>query len=333
MATVQVDRNNDTPVSLQNDRASGLRSSTAYKGPVITASLTNLTLSGEQTVAGIAVVDGDRVGAFGQTDGTENGLYIVSTGEWQRAADFNRTDDVFEGTQVNVTRGTNAGLYLITTIGSIVFGTTNIVFGTYSFPEVDADLAAAEAAADAAELAETGAVAAQAAAEAAAASVTPVVDQINGATDTDFLDADMLTARKASNGSLIKRSWLNVKALLKTYFDTLYLSLTTADQVVTGGVRVTSLDLGTPVAASTVTLDPGDRPLQHLTNNAAFTLAPGANTGSFFLDITNGASAGAITTSGWTKVVGAFTTTNAHKFRCSCSIANGGSLLSIQALQ
>jgi hypothetical protein len=99
------------------------------------------------------------------------------------------------------------------------------------------------------------------------------------------------------------------------------------------GEAVLYLDLGTPAAASTVTLDPGDRPLQHLTNNAAFTLAPGANSGSMILDITNGASAGAITTSGWTKVVGAFATTNGYKYRCSCSVGNGGSLLTIQALQ
>jgi hypothetical protein len=68
------------------------------------------------------------------------------------------------------------------------------------------------------------------------------------------------------------------------------------------------------------------------TNNGAHTLAPGANTGSIILDITNGASAGAITTSGWTKVVGAFDTVNAHKFRCFCSIGAGGSLLTIQNL-
>ncbi len=107
-----------------------------------------------------------------------------------------------------------------------------------------------------------------------------------------------------------------------------------ADQTIAGGgARVTSFSLGTPTAASTVTLDPGDGPMQHLTNNAAFTLAPGSNGGSILLDITNGASAGAITTSGFTKVVGAFTTTNGHKFRCHVSVGNAGSLLSIQALQ
>ena len=110
--------------------------------------------------------------------------------------------------------------------------------------------------------------------------------------------------------------------------------LNVEDQVVTGGGRVTSKDLGTPTNGSTVTLDPGDRPLQHLTNNVAgFTLAPGSNTGSILIDITNGASAGTITTSGFTKVVAAFNTTSGNKFRCHASIGNSGSLLSIQALQ
>lgn len=105
------------------------------------------------------------------------------------------------------------------------------------------------------------------------------------------------------------------------------------DQTITGGANVTSLSLGT-VSSGTLTPDPGDRPMQHYTNNGAHTLAPGAVVGYYLLDITNGASAGTITTSGWTKVSGdSFTTTNGNKFRCSCSVGNGGSLLSVQALQ
>ena len=105
------------------------------------------------------------------------------------------------------------------------------------------------------------------------------------------------------------------------------------DQTVTGGARVTSKSLGT-ITTGTTTLDPGDRAMQHYTNGGAHTLAPGSNTGSLFLDITNNASAGAITTSGWTKVSGdSFTTSNGHKFRCSCSIGDAGSLLNVQAMQ
>jgi len=110
-------------------------------------------------------------------------------------------------------------------------------------------------------------------------------------------------------------------------------ALNIEDQALTGGVIVTSKSLGT-ISSGTVTPDPGDRPLQHYTNGGAHTLAPSANVGSILVDITNDASAGAITTSGFTKVAGdAFTTTNAHKFRCHISIGSGGSLLSVQAMQ
>ena len=129
-----------------------------------------------------------------------------------------------------------------------------------------------------------------------------------------------------------------IMAQIKTLSSTLALvsssaQLGVADQVITGGTRVTpDTSLGT-VTTGTVTPDPGDRPLQSYTNGGAHTLAPGSNNGYYLLDITNNVSAGAITTSGWTKVVGSFTTTNGHKFRCGCSISTAGSLLTIQALQ
>lgn len=109
--------------------------------------------------------------------------------------------------------------------------------------------------------------------------------------------------------------------------------LGTENQALTGGATVTSKDLGTQ-SSGTLTLDMGDRPLQHYTNGGAHTLAPGSVNGACVLDITNDGSAGVITTSGWTKVAGdSFTTTNTHKFRCHCSVGNAGSLLSVQALQ
>lgn len=86
----------------------------------------------------------------------------------------------------------------------------------------------------AAQAAQTGAETAQAAAEAAAGGMTPVETQIGAATDTDFLDADFLTARKTSNGTLIKRSWANVKALIWTAL---------------GGLIIGGTAKGTPVDA------------------------------------------------------------------------------------
>lgn len=100
-----------------------------------------------------------------------------------------------------------------------------------------------------------------------------------------------------------------------------------------GGTTVTVKDLGT-ISSGTVTPDPGARPMQKYTNGGAHTLAPSGNVGAYLLTIVNNASAGAITTSGWTKVAGdSFTTTNTNKFRCHCSIDGDGSLLVVQALQ
>lgn len=104
------------------------------------------------------------------------------------------------------------------------------------------------------------------------------------------------------------------------------------DDLSTAGYTSTSVSQGTQ---STGTLTPAyaSGSIQHYTNNGAHTLAPPSGHGTMILDVTNGASAGAVTVSGWTKVVGAMTTTNALKYRLFISTGNGGSLLTIQALQ
>jgi hypothetical protein len=101
----------------------------------------------------------------------------------------------------------------------------------------------------------------------------------------------------------------------------------------TGTFAAAATDLGT-ITTGTVTPNPQTQPIAKYTNNGAHTLAPSANEGTIVVLITNGASAGAVTTSGFTKVAGdSFTTTNAHKFMCSIAIINSVSLLTIQALQ
>ena len=109
--------------------------------------------------------------------------------------------------------------------------------------------------------------------------------------------------------------------------------LNVEDQVLTGGVRVTSKDLGT-IDSGTLTLDMGDRPVQHYINDGAHTLEPGAHGGAILLDIiNNGPGGGAITLTGWTKVEGELTTTGGDKFRCHASVGENGSLLVIEAMQ
>lgn len=112
------------------DRSAG-GSGLAWKSPVRAASTANLTLSAEQTVDGIALVDGDRVLVKDQTTGLQNGIYIVRTGAWDRAPDWDGNGDVVTGTSVFVIPGgsTNAKrVYYVSTTGAIVVGTTSVAF-------------------------------------------------------------------------------------------------------------------------------------------------------------------------------------------------------------
>ncbi len=105
----------------------------------------------------------------------------------------------------------------------------------------------------------------------------------------------------------------------------------------TVGFTATSFSNGTK-SSGTLTPDPANGAIQHYTNGGAHTLAPpSTGTGdslTMVLDVTNNGSAGAITTSGFTKVTGdSLATTNALKYRGYISVGNAGSHLNWQAMQ
>lgn len=90
-------------------------------------------------------------------------------------------------------------------------------------------------------------------------------------------------------------------------------SLAATGQTITGGAIVTSLSQST----GNITIDCGARPLQYITNGGAFTITAPANDGSCILLVTNNASAGTITFSGFS--VGSntgdtYATTNTNKY-------------------
>lgn len=89
------------------------------------------------------------------------------------------------------------------------------------------------------------------------------------------------------------------------------------------------------ISSGTVAVDLAVEARQTLTNGGAFTLAPPASgTGVAAIWITNNASAGAVTTSGFTKVIGDdLTTVNGDKFFALIEKSSVGSILSITALQ
>lgn len=116
--------------SVTSDRRRGLNASTAIKSPVIAASTGNLTLEGEQTVDGIALVTGDRAFPKDQTDASENGIYRVDTSAWPREPDWDGKGDIVEGTMVPVSRGATNALtwWIVSNTGSITIGTTDVTF-------------------------------------------------------------------------------------------------------------------------------------------------------------------------------------------------------------
>jgi len=102
-------------------------------------------------------------------------------------------------------------------------------------------------------------------------------------------------------------------------------------QQVTGGANIVPGGLGT-ISTGTLTPDPGNGPMQYVTANGPFALAPGTKKGTYILEILNGASAGAIATTGWTTVKGdSFSTVNGAKFTCSCIIGQYSSTLIVVA--
>lgn len=96
------------------------------KAPCVTSTSANITLSGEQTIGGLAVVAGNRVLVRSQTDNTENGIYVCAAGAWPRATDFNAAEDVVSG--VLVLDVDNEVIYKASFNGSYVAGTTAVVF-------------------------------------------------------------------------------------------------------------------------------------------------------------------------------------------------------------
>lgn len=64
------------------------------KGAVRVATTANITLSGTQTIDGVAVVAGDRVLVKDQTTPSQNGIYVVAAGAWSRAVDMNTWAEV-----------------------------------------------------------------------------------------------------------------------------------------------------------------------------------------------------------------------------------------------
>jgi hypothetical protein len=119
----------------QADMVSG-GASLAIKVPVRVATTANITLSGLQTIDGIALAAGDRVLVKNQTSNPENGIYNAAVGAWTRAVDADASNEFADGCVVNVRQGTlNAGKrYQLSMSTPFTLGTSAMVWVASEFP-------------------------------------------------------------------------------------------------------------------------------------------------------------------------------------------------------
>lgn len=104
------------------------------KASVRAATTASITLSGTQTVDGVAVVAGNRVLVKNQGTGSQNGIYVVAAGAWTRAGDFDQNTEVTPGAFTFVEEGTaNADSgWVLTNDGTVTVGTTPLTFAQFS---------------------------------------------------------------------------------------------------------------------------------------------------------------------------------------------------------
>jgi len=110
------------------------RSGLDVKASVRAATTANITLSGTQTIDGVAVIAGDRVLVKDQSTASANGIYVVAASTWSRSTDADTDAEVHAGMFTFVEEGTvNADSgWVLSTNNPIVVGSTSLTFAQFS---------------------------------------------------------------------------------------------------------------------------------------------------------------------------------------------------------
>lgn len=125
------------PVNAQDAATKNYVDSTAQgldvKQSVRAATTANITLSGAQTIDGVAVVAGDRVLVKNQTTQSANGIYVAAAGAWARSSDMDVWTE-FPGAFTFVEEGsTQADTGWVCTVNAGgTLGTTNVTWAQFS---------------------------------------------------------------------------------------------------------------------------------------------------------------------------------------------------------
>jgi len=138
--TASVSMNNQNLINVgtplnPNDAANkayvdGLINGTDWKQSVRVGTTANITLSGTQTVDGVALNVGDRVLVKNQTTASQNGIYVVSASGWTRSSDAATSPQVTSGMATLIEEGATLDntQWVLSTPNPITLNTTNLTF-------------------------------------------------------------------------------------------------------------------------------------------------------------------------------------------------------------
>ena len=100
---------------------------------VAVATTSNITLSGLQTLDGYTLSSSDRVLVKDQTDKTENGIYIASSGSWTRSSDLDASSEYTSYKKVTVTNGTlyADSVWFLKPLDSFTLGSSSVEWDVY----------------------------------------------------------------------------------------------------------------------------------------------------------------------------------------------------------
>lgn len=126
--TLTAELNNLTGNSYTKEDIDTLLQGLKPKASVRVATTANITLSGAQSIDGIAVIVGERVLVKNQTSAAQNGIYIVAAGAWTRALDANSASELV-GASVFIEQGTtNNDTMWVQTTDNITLDTTPLAW-------------------------------------------------------------------------------------------------------------------------------------------------------------------------------------------------------------
>ena len=104
----------------------------SWKQPCAVATLTNITLSGLQTIDTYTTLVGDRVLVKNQTTQADNGIYIASAGAWTRALDANTWNELIAAISFIEYGTQKGGAWFCTAQPGGTLGTTPVIFSQFT---------------------------------------------------------------------------------------------------------------------------------------------------------------------------------------------------------